>query len=147
MVIVPASTAELTRLVNHPKIKPATGLPEDCEISLAGYYENEGNCAFSCQHGAMLFVNEGDGVFDSHFLFIPGSPATEIKENAKAMIREMFTKHGARVITGHPPRDNRAVRVIGTAIGYQKIPDQSFIDAQGRDCEIYEIRKDQWAHL
>lgn len=117
------------------------GLSDDEQIDLSDFYKRNGNVAFWCPLGGMMFPYVEAGVYDSHFLFIPGHSAAEIKKYAAAMLDEMFTKHGARVIKGYPPRDNRAVRVIGTALGYRKIPNADVTDALGRDCETYEMRK------
>lgn len=139
-----ATTKELNYLANHPRVAPALGLSDDEEIDLSSFYDREGNIAFWCPIGGMMFPYIEDGVYDSHFLFIPGSSAVDIKRYAAAMINEMFTKQGARVIKGYPPRVNRAVRVIGVALGYRKIPNADVVDAQGRACETYEVRKEKW---
>lgn len=139
-----ATTSELTRLVNLPGIAPAMGIPYKQHLSMRNYYKRKGNIALSCPCGAMLFAYVGGGEYQCHWLFIPGSPGKDIKAHAKAMHDEMFTKHNARVIKGYPPRGNRAVRVVGTALGYTKIQDAEHTDDLGRPCDIYEMRREQW---
>ena len=90
--------------------------------------------------GGMLFCEEEDGIFEVHFLFIPGSGGLLVKETARAMLDEMFTKHGAHVITGYPPRDNRAVRTIGVGLGFKKTPNSEFLDDFARPSNKYELR-------
>ena len=141
-----ATTDELTYLANHPGIADAMGLRDDQHISMANFYtNNEGNIALSCPLGAMAFAYVGDGEYECHWLFIPGGGGKEIKACATKMHDEMFTKHNARVIKGYPPRGNRAVRVMGTALGYTKIAGTENTDDFGRICDIYEMRREQWA--
>ena len=141
-----ASIDELTYLVNHPRICGAVGLRPGELMNMERVYDNPRNVGLWCPLGAMLFGYEEEGVYDCHFLFIPGHSAKEIRGYAKAMLDEMFTKHGARVITGKPPRDNRAVRILGIPLGFTKIANSEFTDEFGRKCEKYEMRKEQWLH-
>ena len=136
-----ATQEDLDYLINHPKIYPTTGFPEGERLTSSMFFDNPRNVAFMCMYGGMLFNHEKDGVFSGHFLFLPGTKGTDILTAAKGMLQEMFTNHGASVIKGYPPRDNRAVRVIGNALGYHKIKDANFVDDLGRDCETYEVRQ------
>lgn len=136
-----ATTYDLDFLVNHPDIKPLLGFDTPYYISMENVLPCPGNIAFMSDIGGMIFSQLEAFTFDSHFLFIPGSGGMAIKNAAQEMLDEMFTKHGAHVIRGYPPRDNRAVRVIGNALGYQKIPNGDFIDGLGRHCETYELRR------
>ena len=139
-----ATTTELTYLANLPGIGSAMGVPEGQHLSMRNFYDNEGNVALSSPAGAMIFAHVGDDEYECHWMFIPGSPGKDIKSYAAAMHDEMFTKRGAHVIRGYPPRDNRAVRVVGIALGYTKIEDAGHTDALGRPCEIYEMRREKW---
>lgn len=138
-----ATQEDLDYLLNHPKIYPSTGFPEGERLTSSGFFDNEDNVAYVCMYGGMIFNYLGDGVYSGHFLFIPGTRGTDILTAAKGMLQDMFTKHSASVIKGYPPRENRAVRVIGTALGYQKIKGKDFVDELGRNCETYEV-KEKW---
>jgi hypothetical protein len=141
-VIRKATTEDLNYLVNHPLIRPHTGFPDDGLISMDVVLLNPCNIGLlDGDIGGMLFGSEGEHEFSCHFLFIPGSGGFLIKETARAMLDQMFTKYGAHVIRGYPPRDNRAVRSIGVALGFKKIPKSDFIDDLGRPCDVYELRK------
>ena len=94
----------------------------------------------------MVFFLLEDGVYDAHFYFIPGSGRKIIIDTARTMLNLMFTQYSAYAIKGYPPRDNRAVRVIGITLGFQKIPDEDFIDDLGRHCDTYILRRlCEWA--
>ena len=138
-----ATQEELDYLLNHPKIYPTTGFPEGERITSSGFFEEPRNVAFTCMYGGMLFNYLGDDIFSGHFLFMPGTRGIDTLTAAKGMLQEMFTNHGASVIKGYPPRDNRAVRVIGNALGYHKIKDANFVDDFGREGETYEV-KEKW---
>ncbi len=136
-----ATTYDLDFLVNHPSIKPQLGFDTPHYLSMEEVLLRPGNIAFMSDIGGMIFAQERAHEFDSHFLFLPGSGGRAIKNAAQEMLDEMFTKRGAHVIRGYPPRDNRAVRVIGNALGYRKTPNADFIDGLGRHCETYELRR------
>jgi hypothetical protein len=136
-----ATTAELTKLVNHEAIFPAMGHPAGAVLDCRDLYRTEGNIGFTTDIGGLFFENKGEGVFEIHFLFLPRSGGAAIKRVAKAMLGEMFTNRGACVIRGHPPRDNRAVSHIGYSLGFRRIDTDDFIDGNGRVCLTYELRK------
>lgn len=136
-----ATTDELTALVNHPAIFPAMGCPAGGVLDAKYLYRTPGNIGFTSDNGGMFFENLGEGVFEVHFLFIPGSGGTAIKRAAKAILHEMFTNRGACVIRGHPPRDNRAVSHIGYSLGFRRVQTDDFVDDNGRVCLTYELRK------
>lgn len=136
-----ADIHDLEYLINHPKIYPSTGFPVGGTAQAGGFFDNPRNKAFIGVYGGMMFNHEKDDIYSGHFLFITGNRGTDIKRSARQMLSEMFTNHGASVIKGYPPRDNRAVRVIGIALGYHKINDANFVDDFGRECETYEVNK------
>jgi hypothetical protein len=136
-----ATTSELTALLNHEAIFPATGYPAGAVLDATALYRTPGNIGFSSDIGGLFFESKGGGVFEIHFLFIPGSGGAAIKRASKAMLAEMFTNQGACVIRGHPPRDNRAVSHLGYSLGFRRIDTDDFIDGNGRVCLTYELRK------
>lgn len=140
-----ATQQDIEYLINHPGIYPSTGFPPGETAIIGTFFENPRNVAFTCMYGGMLFNQEEGDVFSGHFLFLPGTKGVDILTAAKGMLQEMFTKHGASVIRGYPPRENRAVRVIGNALGYHKIDNAIFTDDFGRDCETYEVKL-SWLH-
>ena len=139
IVFYKATTEELTKLINYEAIFPAMGYPSGTVLDAKDLYRTKGNIGFTSDIGGMFFENKGQGVFEVHFLFLPRSPG--IKRVAEAMLKEMFTKRGAHVIRGHPPRDNRAVSHIGYSLGFRRILTGDFVDDNGRVCSTYELRK------
>lgn len=139
-----ATTDEINHLVNRPDISTAFGVPEDSYLDMSGFYDNQGNVALRSPVGCMLFPKIGHGVYDSHFLFMPGHMGWLIKKCASAMLDTMFTYYGASAIRGSIPRDFRAVRTMAYALGYKQTPDTPFKDGMGRECVTYEIRREQW---
>lgn len=135
-----ATLQQIDFLINHPKIHPSTGMKPGEIGTMKDFFNNPLNIGYVDKCGGMIFNHEEGSRFSGHFLFIPGYPAKQIKATAKAMLIQMFTKRNASVIVGYPPRDNRAVRVIGNALGYRKIDINEFTDEFGRICETYEVR-------
>jgi len=138
-----ATVKEINALVNHPLIYPSTGLPKGYEINAHSLMVSTLNIALISAPGAMFFEYISPNEYDCHFLFLPCCSGAAILQAARAMLHEMFTKHKAYVITGKPPRDNRAVRLMGNALGFKKIPNSSFTDVAGRKCDVYELKAEK----
>lgn len=140
-----ATTQDLDYFVNHPRIAPMLGLPWGSSVSMRPFYDRPRNMAFCCGAGAMAFAHLDNDTFESHLLFIPGLfRGADLKAYAKQMLDAMFTQHNARVIVGYPPRGHRAVRIFAIALGYKKIPNVTYTDGLGRECDKYELRQDTW---
>ncbi len=145
-----ATVRELNYLANHPKIRPYIGFdgPVIAEITFEKVLVPDvGNVALMSDIGGMIFEKTAEeGIFEGHYFFIPGSGGLVVKRQARAMLHEMFTARGARVITSYPPRVNRAAHVMNVALGCKRIPDGDYVDEGGRDCMTFEIREtDLWA--
>jgi len=139
-----AQLEELQTIIDDPFILYQLGLPRGARYDLSGLRERGDVYSFIAKPGAMIFRRIAKGIYDSHFLFYKKYGGAAIKSAAHAMLNEMFTTYGASVIKGFPPRDNRAVRVIGCALGYEKVPNSEHIDELGRECEEYILRREKW---
>lgn len=135
-----ASVQDLNILANLPNVRASLGVPENMHVDLGHFYERPHSVAFVCDHGGMLFPHLHENAFEVHFMFKPRIPGNVIKACAHDMVREMFTNRSASVIKGSPPRENRAVRHLGYALGFRKIDNSRFTDGLGRVCDIYEKR-------
>lgn len=144
MIFREASVSDLEYLANHPDIAEACGVPEGSRADMSGVATTPRAVGFVSTLpgvvGGLMFGHLGDDIFDVHFMFMPGSSGKKMIQVGKAMMQEMFTNRGARVIKGTPPRGNRAVRVIGISLGFTKISNADHINAQGHICDTYEIR-------
>lgn len=138
-----ATVEEINALANHPLIHPHIGFPKGHTVDMGPLMTGTFNVALISVPGAMFFTYTSPGIYDCHFLFIPCCSGRAILQSAREMIHEMFTKYNAYVITGKPPRDNRAVRLMGNALGFKQIPNSDFIGASGRKCSVYELKADQ----
>lgn len=138
-----ATVSEIDALANHPLIYPSTGHPRGGSIATAPLMQDHRNVALIDNAGAMFFQYIRPGVYDCHFLFIPHCSGRAILQSARAMLKEMFTNRGACVITGKPPRGNRAVRTIGVILGFTRKHGQEFTDALGRECLVYTLKAEQ----
>lgn len=137
---------EMNDLLNHPKIRPTVTSDIKGHLSLGNFFDPDlKNVALYSILGGLLFANQGDGQYEIHFLFIPGSPGKRLLATARAMLDHMFTQYRACGIQGYPPRDNRAVRLIGSALGFTKISNSDFTDQFGVIRVGYELEAGKWA--
>lgn len=146
-----ALPADMNGLLNRPEIFDSffsgTGMSSaDFVIDMSGFYLRQGNVALACDGAIMLFPEIAHGHYDSHFIFPPECRGRRGLEAARQMLREMFTRYEAGVIEGSPPRENRAVRVFGTRLGYTPTGG-SFTDQHGRECLEYRLTRDRFFAL
>lgn len=139
--MIRATTQQLDNLVNHTDLAPAFGIPPDMHAYMGKFYDEPGNVALLTDEGAMMFGRTSLGEYEVHFAFLPEYSGKQVKATARSMLREMFTRYGATVIRGQPPRSNRAVRHMGAALGFSKVADSKFTDTLGRVCDVYEMRR------
>lgn len=139
----------LNRLVNHPDVAQHLA-PLYSNLDVSGFFKRPENICIFKGHGAMLFgaipaeATGRAGWYDVHYIF-PRHKGPENLEAARACVHEMFAKHGARVLCGNTPRDNRAARLINRALG--SVPMGEGIDSQGRPCIFYVLERATWATL
>ena len=145
MIFREATTADLDYLVNHPKISKNCGVPEGLRVDMSPVAKTPRSVGLISTTpgaaGGLLFGYLGDDVFDIHFMFIPGGSGKALLCVGRAMLQEMFTNRGACAIKGFPPRGNRAVRIVGVALGFIKTPDTLITNTFGQVCDVYELRK------
>jgi len=134
-----ATIQEINELANHPLIYPSTGLPVGTCIDMQPILRSRLHVALISKPGDMVFLYVRPHLFDCHFLFLPTGSGSCILHAAREMIREMFTNRGAHVITGSPPRENRAVRLMGRALGFTPVKNSEHTDRLGRQCMTYKL--------
>ena len=137
------STDLLNKAVNRPECREAFCIPDEIYLRLDTYYSKPRNLAFLDDNGLMLFGHVKDDEYEVHFAFHKSGPPAF--HSARQMLDLMFTSYGAHAIKGHPPRVNRAVRHLGVALGFSKIPGTMHTDLHGRTCDTYQLRSDEWA--
>lgn len=142
-----ADIVDLNAAINDPSVLPhflPEGCPPDLEVDLSNYYDKLGNLAFTDGAAVMLFPWMEGAAYEVHFMFPKPVRGKAAVEAASEMIDRVFTEHGARVIYGYPPRDNRAVRTLGYRLGFRPIG-QTVTDSMGRECPIYTLECERWA--
>lgn len=129
--------------MNHPAVfcavAPEGADPETQAIDMAGFFRNPHNVAFvDDRNGVMLFAHLAEQEYEVHFLFPPEARGPKMLASARGMLGAMFTEFKARAIWGAPPRENRAVRFIGRALG--------FIPAE-EETRCYVLERGRWENL
>lgn len=82
-----------------------------------------------------LFEYESPGVFSGHYFFrTPGA-----YDRAKAMISEMFSRHGAVVIKGLTPVDNIPALRLTRRLGFTS---HGTVETQAGEMELFTLTKD-----
>ena len=85
------------------------------------------------------FEMTAPGIYQSHTLFSATCRGRRAIDTAIEMVRWMFD-HGATVVWGSTPRDNRKACLFNRWIGASELPTSDETDI------VFEIRRDGWAH-
>lgn len=145
MIINTATVQDIQAAADDPDVKRGLGLPADMFVDMSRYYAgNGGNVAYEYGGNVVLFPDAALGVRHVHFL-CGKTKGKELLRICRVMIDKLFTETDASVIVGEPPRDNRAVRAFGTALGFNKIPNSEHTDELGRVCDRYKLERKTWA--
>ncbi len=91
---------------------------------------------------ASIFEFRGPGIWESHTMFLPSCRGRKGIEAAKAMIHEMFTEHGADILWGATPIDNRAAQMFNRFIGAKTLG--TGVHAVSGPVRYFRVDKAEW---
>lgn len=83
----------------------------------ADWLASEGNIPVIVGDDLALFDDEGDGVFEGHYLFV--STGRKAIDNARKALRFMFGQHSAKLIFGMVPAARRDVKLMTRWLGFK----------------------------
>ena len=134
--------ARLNAIANHPAVL-AHIAPGQPSIDLSGYV-TPANEIFLDGNNAGLFIHQGDGVFEPHWMFV-SARGKVAKHFTVVAISALFDKHPAATIIGHVPKAHMVARVMARAIGCE--PSAESVDPYGRSCIVYKMERTRWVDL
>lgn len=106
----------------------------------ADWLARSGNIPVTFDNGDVaLFDDEGDGVYQVHFLFV--SRGRKAIEHARESFKVMFTEHGANLIFGLVPSFRRDVALLARWVGGNSVGMRSTSEGP---CELFVLSKFQW---
>lgn len=117
--------ASLHNLIgNHPEV--ICNIQHDPELGPVFFDELARDPAnFALLHNgsdaAMIFHWSAPHIWQMHTLMLPSCRGAAAKREGKKLIREMFVEHGAEILWGQTPLDNRAARIFNRWIGAKSV--------------------------
>jgi len=132
----------LNHVVNQPEIRAAVA-PGFANLDMERFFDNPDNVMIGDMDGIVLFGGFGEGRYTIHFLFTEETRGPDALREIREAIKIMFTQFHAVAIYGETPRDNRACRAMGRALGFVPIGDG--VDAFGRPTKSYVLERALWA--
>lgn len=131
----------LNHVANQPEVLRAI-TPGLTRLDLSSYFDRPHTYLFGDTGGVVLYVTRGHRTWDVHFLLTDALRGKNAMQRIKDSLETMFTRHGAYAIYGSTPRDNRACRAMGRALGARPIGVS--IDYFGRASLDYVLERDKW---
>ena len=131
----------LNRIANRPEIL-AQVAPGHLHLDMAPFFSNPANLMLGNEHGVVLFVSLGEGLFAVHILFTETLRGRNALTALRMAFTALFTLRDAVAIVGRIPTENRACCVMARALGGK--PLGSSTDAHGRSCNSYIMERASW---
>jgi hypothetical protein len=132
----------LNALANQSEVLCAIA-PGQLAVNLAWVFGDPRNVVRGDVDGAVLFLAQGDGLYEVHYLFTNKLRGKAAVERLREAADFMFAQVGARAICGQTPCDNKAARFVNRVLGGQ--PFGTTVDNSGRLCVMYVLQKSTWA--
>jgi hypothetical protein len=131
--------AALTAILSDPDILRAHA-PALARRVAAGIMQVPGAVVLGDTDGMMVFYPEGNGSYDSHYLFPQWSRGRDLLRAARRLVSAMFTDHGAVTIRGETPVGNLPARRINRALG--AVPAGECVNCEGQRCIRYVLTRE-----
>lgn len=109
-------------------------------LSGADWLAVESNVPIVIGNDVALFDNEGDSVYQVHFLF--AARGRVAVASAKESFRQMFERYGADLIFGLVPDFRRDVKMLARLAGGKYVGKRDTIDGV---CELFVLSKEMWS--
>lgn len=109
-----ADSSSVAELLNDPLIRPTIGGEGELDPSIL--LSDERNVCLFDGRGGALFAWRGPGIYEGHSFFrVRGREAIIL---GFKILDNMFDHHGARMIWGLTPSDNRPARWFNRQLGF-----------------------------
>lgn len=131
----------LNFVANQPEVRCQLA-PGHQSVDLTSFLADPKACIFGDEHGLVLFIYIGDGLYEGHYLLTDTADRRQSITMIREAITTLFTTHGASAITGTTPRGNLGARAFNRALGFA--PVGTTTDVAKRPCIKYRLEKDQW---
>lgn len=109
-------------------------------LSGDAWLAHEGNVPVIVGDDIALFDDEGDRIYQVHFLFVSRGKAAVA--SAKESFRQMFENHGADAIFGMVPDFRRDVKMVARWAGGKLVGKR---DTKYGVCELFVLSKEMWS--
>lgn len=126
---------DFVALVNDPSVRPYVGWPGQRELSVAQTYYNPLNVIYGTREGACLAEYVRPGVYSGHFLYAQAVRGREVLRRTREYIKMLWFEHGAHMLYGIIPVENKASRTMARLLGFTPIG--AWTDEAERHCVRY----------
>lgn len=109
-------------------------------LSGAAWLAREGNVPVVMDEDVALFDDEGDSIYQVHFLFVSRGKAAVA--SARESFRQMFETYGADLIFGLVPDFRRDVKMLARLAGGKYAGMRETVEGP---CELFVLSKEMWS--
>lgn len=114
-MLISRDAAYLEGVANDPRVFPRVSVRGQDWIDLTPIWERCVACQFD--GGGFVFLPRGDGVWEGHVLFVPGSRG--VHAAGVQAFSHLFDVHGAEQVVARLPDDVPAARRLAIRLGFQ----------------------------
>ena len=110
-------------------------------LSGEAWLAHEGNVPIVMGQDVALFDDEGDSIYQVHFLFVSRGKAAVA--SARESFRQMFENYGAELIFGMVPDFRRDVKMLARFAGGKSV---GMRNSPYGLCELFVLSKEMWSN-
>ena len=143
-------SALLESVANHPEVRPWLGMNGGSgePLVLEPLVSDLRNYAGICAHGGFIAVWVGQGRYDVHAMFLPGTSAVGPAQNS---MRIMFTETDCLTLLAKAPASNPRADALTRLLGFREVfrRDDAWTDADGQRVPISyrELTVSDWVYV
>ena len=134
----------VNRIANHPAVRPHIGASGQGEIDFTAVVADDANVCVELEHGVMLFVPKGPGVYELHTLITPEGRGSAVLPAAHKAFGFMFS-NGCEVLLTFAPASNRPAALMARRAGFKATSVEPNAWEDGSDVTHFRLTRAEWS--
>lgn len=105
-------------IVNHPDVRPTLEAGNHRLFS-QDVLDDDDNVVFAGEQGAIIFINEGEGVYRGHIAFLRDGRGKAALQAGRECLDKLFAAFDASKVVAAVPLQLRAARLLCRMLGFR----------------------------
>lgn len=142
-----SSVEAISRVCNHPSVRPYLGGDTDIPLDLAHIFDDARNVTLTCDGFYAMYCLVIPGHYEIHTMVDPGNKPDNTVAAACATLEYMFTKTDCIEVITRVPDGNRSARRLAEAAGMKmetRVSRGWVVNGSVEECDILTLPLTSW---